>query len=466
MNLHDLAFWICAFFLLGVFLISILNNFLIVLIIVLLASLYLIFLKNYQQAILILLVIFGAGYYQVFGYFQEQINIPFDFKSEFTGIIVKLNQSAAKQEFVLKLQEPHSGKIKINSAPYPGFQYGDLVRVSGIVKKPFPESLNYFKKEGISGILSFPKIEFLESGRGNAVKSALLNLKMRIIGVFKENLPAQKAAFLAGITLGERQEFSKEFDEKLSLSGTTHIVALSGYNISVIGMTMAFIFGSWFSRSATFYLSSSMIVLFVLMTGAEASIVRAAIMGVILLLAEETERIFSVRNAIVIAAFLMALSNPRLLVFDLGFQLSFMALLGLVYLLPVLKKIFKMEDPGFWKWKENSLTTISAQLAVAPFLLGNFGIFSLTSLFANILILSAIPITMGLGFLMGGLGLFSQYLAQIIALAVNFLLFYELLVIDIFSKITLPIATESFGFFAATVYYALLIGFIRRFNKL
>lgn len=464
MPVHNIAFWFCAFFLLGVFFISAANQLLIVSLGALLISLYFFIFKKCHFAILALFIIAGAFYYQIFDAAQKGIDIPFGEKAEITAIIKKIEQSETKQEFAAELQSPHSGKIKIISRRYPGFTYGDLVKITGAIKKPPPEAADYFAKEGIYGISSFPEIELVKSGQGNVIKANLLDLKNNIIETFKKILPEQKAAFLSGITLGERQEFSKEFEEKMSLSGTTHLVALSGYNISVIAWAVAGIFGAWFSRSISFYLSALIIVLFVLMTGAEASIVRAAIMGVIALLAKQTERTHSMRNAIVIAAFLMVLFNPRVLAFDLGFQLSFAALLGLVYLMPVLQKIFNVKGGDFFNWKENALTTISAQLAVVPLLLANFGIFSLTSFLANILILSAVPLTMGLGFVMAGLGFISEFLAGIIGFAANALLSYELWIIDIFSKITLPIATESFGFFAAIVYYVILIGFIYKFN--
>jgi competence protein ComEC len=466
MSLHNIAFGFCTFFLLGIFFISILNQISLVFLLAVLLSLYFIFFKKYYFALFALIIIVGAFYYSVFSQFYINKNIPFGIKTDFIGVVRKTEQSVAAQKLVLELESPYNGKVKVNVQRYPSFKYGDRVRVTGgIIKKPLPESLNFYKKENIQGIINFPKTELMESGQGNFLKASLLDLKQSIINVFKELLPVEKAAFLSGITLGERQEFSKEFEEKMSLSGTTHLVALSGYNISIIALVVASIFGAWFSRGISFYLSVLVIILFVLMTGAEASVVRAAIMGIIALLAKETERMFSMRNAIVIAAFLMILFNPRVLVFDVGFQLSFAALLGIVYLMPVFKKILKVEDKGFLNWKENALTTVSAQLAVVPLLLGNFGIFSLTSFLANILILSTVPLTMGLGFIMGGLGFISKFLADIVGFAVNMLLSYELWIIDVFSKITLPITTESFGFLAAIVYYLLLVGFIYKFRN-
>lgn len=464
MHLHDFTFWLCAFFLLGIFFISIFQNLTAVILITAILFLYFIVFKKWHFAFLVWLILAGAFYYQAFDYFQGKVAIAFNQKTEVIGVIEKIGQSATKQDLVVKLKAPAGGRVKINAQRYPGFEYGDLIKITGVIQKPLPASENYYKKEGLNGLVNFPQIEILEKERGSAVKAALFNLKQSITGTFQAVLPAEKAAFLAGITLGAREEFSKELQNKMSLSGTTHLVALSGYNISVIAMTLGGLFGYFLSRRVSFYLTFLAIILFVLMTGAEASIIRAAIMGIIGLLAKQTERIYSLRNAIVIAAFLMVLFNPRLLVFDLGFQLSFAALLGIIFLIPIFQKYFGAE-PGFLKWKENALATISAQLAVVPLILGNFGIFSLTSFFANILILSLIPLTMALGFIMGGFGFISGFLAQVIGWIVNLLLAYELWIIAIFSKFTIPIVTESFGFLAAAIYYLTLISLIYLLNR-
>ena len=273
-------------------------------------------------------------------------------------------------------------------------------------------------------------------------------------------MPPEKAALIAGMTIGAKEGFSKEFKDKMSISGTTHIVALSGYNISIISLNVLAILALFLTRSASFYITVAVISLFVLMTGAEASAVRAAIMGILALFAKERERQFSMKNAIIFAATGMVLVNPRVLVFDLGFQLSFAALLGIVYFLPVLQKIFRFEKSGFFSWRENALTTISAQLAVVPLLLGKFGTVSLTSIFANILILGAVPLTMGLGFIIALSGLASEFLAVAIALQAGLLLGYELLVIDVFSKFALPIASDFFNLGTSLAYYLILGGIV------
>ena len=249
-------------------------------------------------------------------------------------------------------------------------------------------------------------------------------------------MPQEKAVFLAGLTLGETSEFTPELKTKLRLTGTTHLVALSGYNISIIAKVAALILGAWLSRRWSFILTTLLITGFVIMTGAEASVVRAAIMGFILLLADQINRQYFLRNALALTALTMVVINPKVLAFDLGFQLSFLAVLGIVYLRPWLQKLFHFkDDPGILSWRANFLTTTAAQLAVLPLLLTNFGYFSPISILTNILILEFIPITMALGFFTAAAAIFSYPLALTIGWLAQLFLGYILGVINICEKI-------------------------------
>ena len=124
-----------------------------------------------------------------------------------------------------------------------------------------------------------------------------------------------------------------------------------------------------------FYLFIPTLIIFVVMTGGGASIVRAAIVGVLAYLAPLLGRVYAPRNGIVFAALFMTLENPNVLVYDLGFQLSFLALLGIIYLKPAIQKItgFGLEK-GIFNWRDHLLTTASAQIMVAPILIRSFSI--------------------------------------------------------------------------------------------
>lgn len=438
MRIHDIAFYFISFFLVGVFIASFKLSFPIILLFAFLTATILLFFNLRWLMILSLVIIIGAFYYNWHDARQIQIlNIPFGEKIVFTGIVADYPERGDKQKLIINLQTPYSGKILANLQLYPSFNYGDLIKFEGVIKKPQPEGYaNYLAKNDIFGIVAFPKTELITEGKESSLKASLFKIKENIILIFQKSLASEKAALLSGITIGERAEFSKELKEAMANSGTTHIVALSGYNITIIAMAVMAFFNWFLRRRASFYLTILIIIAFVIMAGAEASVVRAAIMGLIILLAKQISRIHSMRNVIAVAALAMILHNPKVLVFDVGFQLSFVALVGIVYLAPIIQKFFKLKkESGFLAWRENLLNTVSAQIAVLPLIMFYFGNFSIFALVANILILSVIPATMFFGFVMAALGFISMPLTIILGWFANLFLSYELLIIYFFSGI-------------------------------
>lgn len=347
------------------------------------------------------------------------------------------------------------GRVRANLPPYPEVRYGDRVRLTGKVEQPTPEGYaRYLEKERVSGVMQRPTLEVLSRGEGSPVQATLYALKRRVVEIFNRALPAEEAAFVAGLTVGERAAFSEEFKEALQRSGTTHLVALSGYNVSIIVQYLMPV-ALWLTRRrrAAFTLTFLAIVGFTLMAGAEASLVRAAIMGSLVLLARESGRLFDMRQAIVLAAVAMVVANPKVLAFDVGFQLSFLALLGIAYLAPVVRQWLGHRDTetGFG-WRTMFSETIAAQLAVAPLLIAQFGSVSLTSLIANLAVLWAIPYTMGMGFAVAALGMIHETLSGIGGWFLWVPLRYELIIIRVMSTLSLPVA-PGVSWFGAFVYY-------------
>ncbi len=479
MKVYDIAFYIAGFFILGILAASLKLKFLIILTLTILVAvvfLFISFLKSGESPTsrklfcgklfwltgLSLFIIIGASYYSWWGENQiKNIDVVFDKKINFRGRVVDNPERGNQQKLVVTLHSPYSGNVLVKLQSYPNFDYGDLINFEGVIKRPEPISYaDYLTKEGIFGITSFPQTELIAKNQGSVFRASLFKLKEKVVLNFQKTLAAEKSAFLAGITLGERAEFSKEFKEAMNKSGTTHLVALSGYNISIIVLAMFIFFNYFLSRRLTFVLTVLAIFGFVLMTGAEASVVRAAIMGFIALLANQFSRLYSVRNAIVLAAFFMVLINPKVLYFDSGFQLSFAALIGIIYLSPAIKKFFKISDEsGFLSLRENFLTTLSAQLFVLPLLVLNFGKFSLISLLANLLILSVIPLTMSLGFILGFLGFFSYHLSLILGWLVNLFLSYEVFIIKFLGQWNI-LQISSLNIFWVIIYYSALVIFV------
>lgn len=428
-------FWCVCFFLGGVFIASAVNSFyfryLIGAILILLMSSALLFIGKRQLAVFSLIMLIGAGYFFWRDKIDEPAGVEFGKKAEIHGIVKESEQRLNSQKVIL-------GNIQITTSRYPVFHYGDEIKAIGAVSEPAGEWKSYFDKEGIIGLMQFPKIERLAENRGSPMKAALLKIRAFLESSFKKVLPFEKATFLSGLTLGSTNEFSDEFEEKLRLSGTSHLVALSGYNISIIAIALSTILGAWWvTKKFSFPISVLVIAGFVIMTGAEASVVRAAIMGLLLLLADKIGRVYDFKNAVAAAAIGMVLWNPKFLVFDIGFQLSFAALLGIVYLRPYLTTWLKMKDSnGFLNWRQHFLNTTSAQLAVLPLLIYHFSFFSPFGILANVLILEFVPITMVLGFFIGLFSIFSYHLAWLISFPTSVFLGYELFVIDLWSQIT------------------------------
>ena len=423
MPLYDKAFWLALFFILGVGFAGVGVNIWLGLLLSIVVGLVA-FTRTLR-------FVFAAGLICLAGYFYYHFyvvlgaeHIPFGQESVYEGVLVTEPELGIKSSSVdIKLYKPYGGVLRVYLPATEDVRYGDVVSLSGVAEKSPSGKLN---------TLSFPAdFKVLKRGVGSPVKKALFGLKGKLSENLRVILPPERAALMTGILLGERAEFTPQLEEALRLSGTTHIVALSGYNIAILVTTLSVGFSYLLNRRRAFWLSLVVIPAFVIMTGAGASVVRAGIMGLIALLAVQQERIYSFRNAITLTALAMLVYNPRLLTEDVGFQLSFSALMGIVYVYPWLTQRLRLRDTGFLGWKTNALQTLSAQAATLPIVLTTFGFVSPTAPLANILVLEFVPLTMLLGFLGAVSGFFSYYLSLLVGWATNLLLSYDIFIVKL-----------------------------------
>jgi competence protein ComEC len=189
---------------------------------------------------------------------------------------------------------------------------------------------------------------------------------------------------------------------------------------------MSVLIGLGFGRSRSFYLTVSIIALFIVMTGLQASAIRAGIMGGFYLLGGYLGRQNSSARTIVFAGAGMLAANPLLLRLDIGFQLSFLAMLGIIYLMPTLKR---------WLKNEILAMTLSAYLFTLPVLIYNFGYFSSVAIFTNFLIVPLLPYIMGIGFIFGIAGMIFQPLGWILSWPSWLLLTYLIKIVEWFSQV-------------------------------
>ncbi|MCH7883081.1 ComEC family competence protein [Patescibacteria group bacterium] len=363
-------------------------------------------------------------------------------------------------------QNISSVKLLLITRRLPEFSYGDTLEIRGVVKEP--ENFSdfdyraYLAKDDIFLEMVFPAITKTGSGEGWRLKRMLFAVKRKYLESLSRALPEPQASFLGGLTVGAKRSMPPEVLEDFRKVGVIHIVVLSGYNVTIVARSIAGFFAGFLPYALSVSAGLVGIFLFAILTGASATVVRASIMAAILYFAGLTGRVYQAKIALFVAGFLMLLANPKILRFDVSFQLSFLATLGLLYLSPHLERFVRFLPKKF-QIREYGLATLSAQLAVTPLLLYTMGTFSVVALPANLLILIFVPLTMLFGFLTGVIGWVSGILAMPFAWITYLFASYELAVADILAKpFFSEITISHFPAVAAFFLYGLLAYFVLR----
>lgn len=341
------------------------------------------------------------------------ISEPPDVRPTMTKLTVSITElSDANGTYTVK------GKTLFNDInAWPELHYGDHVTITGKLQKPeiidgfdYP---HYLELRGIRTVITRGKV-ILTPPTGPQPPSART---WRLIGMLSALrttvedqiglvLPEPHASLLAGLLTGTRRGLSEKLSDNFRRAGITHIVAVSGYNVTIILVLLGSML-FWLPIRKRFLPLSAAAVLFCVFVGAGAPVLRATIMGILGLLAISAERIAITRLLILWTAFLMLLWNPLMLWYDASFQLSFLAVIGLSELSPWLKPLFK-KVPDTLAIRESLVATVAAQIATIPLSILLFRQFSLIAPVSNILVAPLIPLSMLLGSIATGLSFIYQ----------------------------------------------------------
>jgi len=368
-----------------------------------------------------------------------------------------------------------SGKILVTTHRYLDVSYGDVVHVQGILEKPesfetdtgrtfnYPK---YLSAHRITHGLFFADVEVIEHGKGNIVLAALLGLKNRLVGRIDELLPDPEAPLLAGLLLGEKQSLGEDLYASFQRAGVVHMIVLSGYNVSLVVQALLKSTEMFLPRNLSFITAGFGIIAFALMTGATETTIRASVMAGILILASVLRRPYSALRALLMAGALMVLINPYLLLYDVSFQLSFLATAGIILFSDSIAKRLTFL-PNFLGLREIGGATLAAQLAVLPILIISIGNVSVVSPFANMLVLAAVPWAMLFGFVASMLGFVGVWLAlpfSTIAYGLlNYILNISVWFGDLpFASLTVPPAWIAVGSSAVFIIYAGALFIVRK----
>lgn len=361
--------------------------------------------------------------------------------------------------------EDASTKVLVVAPLYPELRYGERIVVTGTLQRPEPFATDtgrtfryerFLAKDGIFGIVAFAEVakDAPPEGAKAFVMNSLLSTKQAFQEGLGRALPEPAASLASGLITGGKQGLGESLLDAFIVAGLVHIVVLSGYNVMIVaeGVLRALRF---LPRKAAAVCAGITIGLFVLAAGAGSASIRAGLMAGLGLVARATGRTYAVVRALLVVGVLMLFMNPLLLAYDPGFQLSFLATLGLIMGAPIVSSWLSVIRSEFFR--ELLAATIAAQISVLPLLLYQTGLLSFVSLPANILVLPFVPIAMALSAIAGVVGMLVPTLAPVVGLPAYAVLTGIIETARFTSGLPLASVTvPQFPFLAVLVLYAVL----------
>ena len=372
-----------------------------------------------------------------------------------------------KRERVTYLTVETGGeKILVGVDAFKTVSYGDVLAISGLLQVPesFETELGrtfhyetYLKAKGIQYQMSFAEIQVLEAGQGNLLIKTLLTVKQSFIKQIEWYLTEPAAGLGEGLLLGVKQGLGEELEAAFRKTGIIHIVVLSGYNIMLVVIFVMTILGYFLTKKKQVFFGIIAIVAFAIMVGLSATVVRASIMAVLLLLTQVTNRTYLVVRGLILAGLIMVLHNPFLLAYDVGFQLSFLATLGLIYITPHFA-IYCQRVTNFVGVRSFLVATLGTQIAVLPLLLYQIGELSIVSVLVNVLVLPMVPVAMLLTFGVGVAGYISTTVATLISYPAFVSLSYIIKLAELFAQLPFAsVVVPAFPFAVVAILYAFMV---------
>jgi len=331
------------------------------------------------------------------------------------------------------------GRALVKADRYPRFRYGDRVSVIGWLETP-PEFdgfsyKDYLARQGIHSLVQHAEVERLAQGQGRPSMALLLSFKRYAQGTIAAILPEPQAALLTGILLGDETGIPDRLMDVFAATGTTHIIAISGFNITIVAALFDDLSCRLVGKRHSAVVAIAGVIIYTILVGASAAVVRAALMGIAFLIGRRVGRPAFAPASLAVAGLVMTVLNPYVL-WDVGFQLSFAATAGLILYVDPLEDwaeslLRRRLSTGRARrivalLSEGVLVTMAAQVATLPVILYHFGRLSLITLLTNFLILPVQSYVMIVGGLATLLGLVVRPLGQVAGWGAWLLLTYTI----------------------------------------
>jgi competence protein ComEC len=362
------------------------------------------------------------------------------------------------------IREKTSGNVLVTTDLYPGYKYGDEIIVECNLEKP--KSINnfaydqYLARFDIYSVCYYPQIKRINSDKGSFFYKNILIVKQKLRSIINLGLSEPESSLARATMLGDRRGMPEDLRQAFAQTGLSHIIAISGLHITLLAtitMSMLLAVGLW--RRWAFYATTLILIFYIVMSGSSASAVRSGVMGFLVLFAVSTGRISQITNTVLLAGAILLFFNPLLLKPDIGFQLSFLSVLGIIYVYPIIDillekyKIFRLKAI-----REALAITLASQILCWPVLVCSFNMVSISAPLANLLVLWSSSLQMIAIFLGVILSLIIPSLAIVFFLPAKLLLSFMVSVAVLISKI--PWSYLNIDYFWpgwAFIYYFVLI---------
>jgi competence protein ComEC len=374
-----------------------------------------------------------------------------------------------------------SGTALIRMGRYPTYHYGDVLEVNGQLETPaqFPDFdyKSYLEYQGIYSVMYYPDVEVLDHGRGSKPLQWIHSLRNRLSISLARALPEPQGSLAQAMVLGLRGGIPDSLQQAFSNTGTAHLLAISGLHMSIIIAIFLSLGVLLFGRRRSIYiwLTLGLTWLYVLLAGMNPPIVRAAIMGSLFLIAEYLGRQGSAIIALAFAAAVMVGVEPGVL-WSVSFQLSFLAMAGLVFLFPYFQNWGRKGAAAVFRDRESLVSasgmvtdlfaaSLAAIITVWPLVAYNFGVISLVALPATFFSLPSLPFIIVASGLVAFTGLFAVFAAQILGWLAWLFLSYLVVVVQGFNVLphaSLQVTATSAWYVWG--YYVILAGIVAILN--
>lgn len=287
-------------------------------------------------------------------------------------------------------------------------QRGDTLWVRARLKPPSNEGVaagfdyaRYLKHNGVSGTAYVPAGKWIKTGHSSerTLRQKALDLREELLGIYRRlGFAGDELAVLSALTLGDKTDLSKELMETYSVSGASHVLALSGLHVGFIYALILVLFVPLWKRWRRLKPFLSLVAVgllwaFAFLTGLSSSVVRAVLMcSLFVVVGLRTEKVLTM-DALIVAAFLMLCWRPCWL-FDVGFQMSFSAVAAILLLMPGLWSLCPFGN-RFLRWVYGLLAvSLAAQVGAAPLVAFYFGRFSVHFLLTNLWVIPLVSLVL------------------------------------------------------------------------